>query len=29
MEKPLNLEYLKTVLKTQADFAEAFVGNEF
>ncbi|KAJ6571786.1 P-loop containing nucleoside triphosphate hydrolase protein [Mycena capillaripes] len=29
MEKPLNLEYLETVLKTQADFAEAFVGNEF
>ncbi|KAF7349249.1 AAA family ATPase [Mycena sanguinolenta] len=29
MEKPLNLEYLLTVLKTQADFAESFVGNEF
>ncbi|KAJ6576060.1 P-loop containing nucleoside triphosphate hydrolase protein [Mycena vulgaris] len=29
MEKPLSLEYLETVLKTQADFAEAFVGNEF
>ncbi|KAF8189902.1 P-loop containing nucleoside triphosphate hydrolase protein [Mycena galopus ATCC 62051] len=29
MEKPLNLEYLETVLKTQADFAESFVGNEF
>ncbi|KAJ7512900.1 AAA family ATPase [Mycena galericulata] len=29
MEKPLGLEYLETVLRTQADFAEAFVGNEF
>ncbi|KAJ7650899.1 P-loop containing nucleoside triphosphate hydrolase protein [Roridomyces roridus] len=29
MGKPLGLEYLETVLKTQADFAEAFVGNEF
>ncbi|KAJ6499691.1 P-loop containing nucleoside triphosphate hydrolase protein [Mycena vitilis] len=27
--QPLNLEYLETVLKTQADFAESFVGNEF
>ncbi|KAJ7458501.1 P-loop containing nucleoside triphosphate hydrolase protein [Mycena latifolia] len=27
--KPLGLEALETVLKTQADFAEAFVGNEF
>ncbi|KAK7019025.1 AAA family ATPase [Favolaschia claudopus] len=25
----LNLEYLETVLKTQADFAEAFEGNQF
>ncbi|KAJ7488314.1 P-loop containing nucleoside triphosphate hydrolase protein [Mycena latifolia] len=29
MGKPLSLEYLETVLKTQADFAEAFAGNEF
>ncbi|KAJ7114175.1 P-loop containing nucleoside triphosphate hydrolase protein [Mycena crocata] len=29
MEKPVGLEHLETVLKTQADFAEAFVGNEF
>ncbi|KAJ7787163.1 P-loop containing nucleoside triphosphate hydrolase protein [Mycena olivaceomarginata] len=28
-EEPLNLEHLETVLKTQADFAEAFVGSEF
>ncbi|KAK7046702.1 AAA family ATPase [Favolaschia claudopus] len=27
--KGLNLEYLETVLKTQADFAEAFEGNQF
>ncbi|KAJ7635038.1 P-loop containing nucleoside triphosphate hydrolase protein, partial [Roridomyces roridus] len=27
--KPLGLEHLQTVLKTQADFAEAFVGSGF
>ncbi|KAJ7255682.1 hypothetical protein C8J57DRAFT_1721711 [Mycena rebaudengoi] len=27
MGKPLGLEHLETVLKTQADFADAFVGN--
>jgi hypothetical protein len=29
MERPLGLADLETVLRTQAEFADAFVGNDF